>query len=145
MKYKRILESSKFVKSKDLNHHKTLFAGTMASWIVENTFIHASTIINEVHSIVCLKIHGLVFKTPVFLGDIITFRTIIAHIGSSSITVYCEVFDTNNPKKKIVDSFVTFVHIDSNGNAKKHNIKYEPKTKEEKNVYKRYRRLLNSE
>ena len=36
----------RLIKSEDLNHHGTLFAGRSAEWFVESGFIAASSIIN---------------------------------------------------------------------------------------------------
>ena len=46
------------VKSEDLNHHGTLYAGRCAEWFVESGFIAAATLTRP-ENIVCLKIHGM--------------------------------------------------------------------------------------
>ncbi len=57
------------VKSEDLNHHGTLFAGRCAEWFVEAGFIAAASLTHP-ENIVCSKIHGMVFSRPVRLwGD----------------------------------------------------------------------------
>jgi len=50
----------RLVKSEDLNHHGTLFAGRTAEWFVESGFIAAASILDP-KTIVCLKIHGMYF------------------------------------------------------------------------------------
>ena len=38
--------TSRLVKSEDLNHHGTLFAGRTAEWFVESGFIAATSLLN---------------------------------------------------------------------------------------------------
>ena len=52
------------VKSEDLNHHGTLFAGRGAEWLVEAGFIAAANLLPP-QFILCLKIHGMEFTRPV--------------------------------------------------------------------------------
>ena len=49
------------VKSEDLHHHATLFAGRSAEWFVESRFIAADALLRP-KSIVCLKIHGMTYN-----------------------------------------------------------------------------------
>ncbi|MDP4267148.1 MAG: acyl-CoA thioesterase, partial [Bacteroidota bacterium] len=62
---KKIIEpkpiyTTRLVKSEDLNHHGTLFAGRTAEWFVECGFISAAELVGA-EQIVCLKIHGMYF------------------------------------------------------------------------------------
>ena len=81
----------RLVKSEDLNHHGTLFAGRTAEWFVEAAFIAAACEINSPESIVCVNIHGLQFKQSVGKGDIICFRSRISRVGTTSIVVHATV------------------------------------------------------
>ena len=47
-------ESMRLVKSNDLNHHGTLFAGRTAEWFVESGFIAAAGVLDP-KNLVCLK------------------------------------------------------------------------------------------
>ncbi len=118
MKYKPT-ETRRLVKSKDLNHHGTLFAGTMSSWIVESAFIQAATVTGRPQDIVCLKLHGLAFRQPVTMGDVLVFRAHIAHAGNSSLGIYVEV---EHADKVVIDGFLTFVLVDSEGKPQSHGI-----------------------
>ena len=51
----------RLVKSEDLNHHGTLFAGKTAMWFVESGFIAAASLTHP-ENIVCLNIHGMLFE-----------------------------------------------------------------------------------
>jgi acyl-CoA hydrolase len=57
----KVVYTTRLVKSEDLNHHGTLFAGRTAEWFVESGFIAAARLINP-QNIVCLKIH-VFYKT----------------------------------------------------------------------------------
>ncbi|MDD2494701.1 MAG: hotdog domain-containing protein [Tissierellia bacterium] len=112
---------SRLVKSEDLNHHGTLFAGRTAEWFVESAFIAAASLIGDPKKVVCINIHGLVFKSPIQKGDIITFKSKVAKLGKTSITVYtyvCSELTNIIP----VDGFLTFVYIDDEGNKLTHGL-----------------------
>lgn len=121
----------RLIKSEDLNHHGTLFAGRMAEWFVEGTFIAASRMIGDPKSIVCVKLHGLKFGTPANKGDIIELETKVVAVGNTSITVYGKV-TRNEAASILVDGFTTFVCVDEEGKKMVHNLpKPEATTEEE--------------
>lgn len=107
MKYYQIAH---LVKSEDLNHHGTLFAGRSAEWLVESAFVAAAATHGKPQDVVCVNIHGFLFKKPVPKGDIITYFSKVAKVGKTSITVYVkvmsEIFKTTH-----VDGFLTFVCV----------------------------------
>ena len=126
---------SRLVKSEDLNHHGTLYAGRMADWFVEATFIEANMHYGNPEGLVCLKIHGLKFSTPARKGDIVKIDTSLAYTGKTSITVYGHASNALHGDDTIVEGFVTFVSVDENGKKKPHNIVFKPETSEERRIY----------
>lgn len=112
---------TRLVKSEDLNHHGTLFAGRMAEWFVEGCFIAAATLHGNPEEIVCVKLHGMRFNKPAKKGEIIKLTTKVVKVGKTSITVYGNVTDVHD-KGSSVDGFITFVCIDENGNKKEHGL-----------------------
>jgi len=112
---------SRLVKSEDLNHHGTLFAGRTAEWFVESAFIAAASLMGDPENVVCLNIHGLLFKCPVQKGDIITFKSKVAKLGKTSITVYAEVYSEMR-KMMQVDGYLTFISVDKDGNKIPHGL-----------------------
>lgn len=125
---------SRLVKSEDLNHHGTLFAGRMAEWFIEACFIAACRAIGRPEEVVCLKLHGLEFTTPATKGDILTFRAFPARAGRSSLTVFCDVMKNKEPKP-MIDGFVTFVKVDADGRPVPHGlILPAPKSEEEREI-----------
>lgn len=112
---------SRLVKSEDLNHHGTLFAGRTAEWFVESAFIAAASLMGDPRSVVCINIHGLVFKSPVQRGEIITFTSKVVHLGKTSITVYAKVYSELKDMTP-VDGYLTFISVDENGNKVPHGL-----------------------
>lgn len=109
------------VKSEDLNHHGTLFAGRMAEWFVEASFIAAAGLHGNPADIVCIKIHGMKFPTPVGKGSLLFLYSKVVRAGTTSLTVY--TYSTaGNEDTVLTDGFVSFVCVDDKGKKKPHNI-----------------------
>ena len=123
----------RFVKSEDLNHHGTLFAGRTAEWFVESGFIAAASIVDP-KAVVCLKVHGMLFTKPVQPGGILSFLSKIVYTGKSSLVAYIKVENKLN-KELMVDGFITFIYVDENSKAAAHGIEITPETEEDKRLY----------
>lgn len=108
------------VKGQDLNHHGTLFAGRQAEWFVEAGFIAAASLTSP-ENIVCLKIHGMIFKRPVKKGEVITYESMIVLTRRSTLVAYIKLTN-GDAKDVIVDGFITFVHVDAQGIPLPHGI-----------------------
>ncbi|MDR2979497.1 MAG: acyl-CoA thioesterase [Bacteroidales bacterium] len=126
----KALVTHRLVKSEDLNHHKTLFAGRCAEWFVESCFVAVASVLPPENT-VCLKIHGLEFLHPIHSGDILTFESKIIANGKSTLTAYCKVFKDNTPEITFCEGFATFVHVDTYTRPKLHHIVIVPETNEE--------------
>jgi acyl-CoA hydrolase len=111
---------SRIVKSEDLNHHGTLFAGRMAEWLVEACLISAINLTRRPEDIVCVRIHGLNFTKPSTAGDVIEIKSRIAHLGEKSITVDAKVYVNGDEKTPSVTGMVTFVTVDKTGKPYAH-------------------------
>lgn len=134
----RIVEPSssvtmRLVKSEDLNHHGTLFAGRTAEWFVESGFIAATSILDP-RNVVCLKIHGMFFTKPAKSGDVLKFSSKVVYTGRTSLTVYVHV-EKSKDINSFVDGFVTFIHVDEDTKASPHFIEINPVTKEDKDLF----------
>ena len=123
----------RLVKSEDLNHHGTLFAGRTAEWFVESGFIAAASLLNP-QNVVCLKIHGMFFTKPAVSGDVLKFSSKIVFTGRTSLTSYVHV-EKNGAEKPLVDGFVTFIHVDEETIPSPHFLEINPLTKEDKDLY----------
>lgn len=106
--------NSRLVKSEELNHHGTLFAGRTAEWFVESAFIAAASTLGDPKNVVCLNIHGLLFRHPVNKGEIVTFTSKVVYLGKTSIVVYTKM-ETEISKTTPVDGFITFISVDEKG------------------------------
>jgi acyl-CoA hydrolase len=113
--------TARLVKSQDLNHHGTLFAGQMAEWFVETCFLSASRFVGAPEDLVCVKIHGLSFTESARSGDAIEIVAIPARAGTKSLTVEAEVF-INDEERPAVSGFVTFVTVDRAGKSYAHGL-----------------------
>ncbi len=109
---------SHLVKSAELNHHGTLFAGKSAEWLVESAFIVAAVEHGRPQDVLCINVHGFIFKEPAKSGDIFTIKSRIAKLGTTSITVYVEGF-CEIEKVKNVEGFVTFVCLEPDTKVKR--------------------------
>ncbi len=124
--------TTRLVKSEDLNHHGTLFAGRTAEWFVESGFIAAASIVNP-KNVVCLKIHGMYFSKPVRPGQILKFTSKVIFAGTSSFIAHVEV-TMNNSIDSYVSGFLTFIYVDEHSNPTPHGIEVVPKTDEDRKL-----------
>jgi len=132
MSFKKSL-SHRLVKSEDLNHHGTLFAGRCAEWFVEAGFV-AVTQFLPVHQVVCLKLHGMEFLSPIKPGDVIRLESSVAYAGKSTIMSYVKI--VNRKTESIAcEGFMTFCHVDEHTKPTPHNIQIIPDTEEDLELY----------
>ena len=129
----------RLVKSEDLNHHGTLFAGRTAEWFVESGFIAVASLLNP-QNVVCLKIHGMYFTKPAKSGDVLRFSSKVVYAGRSSITSYIHV-ENNGADKPLVDGYVTFIHVDENTRPSPHHLQISPVSEEDKRLYEEAKNL----
>lgn len=123
--------NSRLVKSEELNHHGTLFAGRTAEWFVESAFIAAATTVGDPKNVVCLNIHGLLFRYPVNKGEIVKFTSKVVHLGKTSVVVYTKM-ETLLANTTPVDGFITFICVDEQGNKIPHGLSLdEPQDEDE--------------
>lgn len=124
------IETNRFVKGEDLNHHGTLFAGRSAEWFVEAGLMAASLLLPS-ENIVCVKIHGMEFTSPIPLGSVAKFVATAAKAGRSSLTVNIRVTVNN---RQCIDGFITYVNVDKQGRPFPHGIELIPETEEEREL-----------
>jgi acyl-CoA hydrolase len=134
--------TSRLVKSEDLNHHGTLFAGRAAEWFVETCFICGAKVTGKPENIVCVKIHGFTFNEPATKGDVLNFEARLAKTGRTSFTVYGKI--TKNDSNNILsDGYITFVFVDEKGKPIPHNILLDdPIDEEDKKIRERASNLM---
>jgi acyl-CoA hydrolase len=128
-----ITYTTRLVKSEDLNHHGTLFAGRTAEWFVESGFIAAASLLNP-QNVVCLKIHGMYFTKPARPGDILVFASKIVFTGNTSLVAYVEV-KNKNMEFAFVSGFITFINVNEDTKPSSHFITVSPKSEEDINLF----------
>ena len=126
----RSIISHRLVKGKDLNHHKSLFAGRCAEWIVESSYVAIATKLEAEH-VVCMKIHGIEFLQAIYSGDVLILDSKIVCNGRTTLTVYTRVYKAGTPEDTFCDGFITFLHVDANTSPKAHGIDVIPSDDEE--------------
>ena len=86
MKYR----TRKLVKPSDLNPRRTLFGGQVLKWIDEEAAIFAICQLGS-PNIVTKAMSEINFVSTAVLGDIIEFGMDMVKVGTSSITIACDV------------------------------------------------------
>lgn len=125
------------VKGEDLNHHRTLFAGRGAEWLVEAGFIAAADLLPPQY-VLCLKIHGMTFQRPVRPGEVVRFDSKVVQTGRSRLIAYVRA---TTKEELTVDGFLTFVYVDDQGKSRPHGITIEAETPEEIELQERANQL----
>ncbi len=110
----------RLVKSEDLNHHGTLFAGKTAMWFVESGFIAAASLTHP-ENIVCINVHGMLFKKPIQNGQVIRMESKVVLASRTRLVSYVKVLD-NASDQLCLDGFLSFVHVDLKGKPDPHGI-----------------------
>lgn len=122
------------VKSEDLNHHGTLFAGRCAEWTVEMGFIAVAHELSPTR-IVCLNLHGIEFKHPIKAGHIVTFTGQIVRTGRSTITVFVEMRDGRDKAIVAARGFISFCYVDEQTRSMPHGLVFEAKDDYERQLH----------
>ncbi len=132
--------SHRLVKNEDLNHHRTLFAGRCAEWVVESGFIALANYLDP-HNIVCLKMHGLEFLHPIHAGDVLRFESMLVLARRSTVDVFVRVHLQKNSEMIFCEGFLTFCHVDENARPVPHNLSVVAETDEEKELQEKAQKL----
>ncbi|MBQ1406537.1 MAG: acyl-CoA thioesterase [Eubacterium sp.] len=127
MKY---MVTNRFVKSEDLNHHGTLFAGRGAEWFIESGLMAVSQYLPS-ENIVCLKLHEMKFGKPIRLGEIAEFTSAVVYAGRTSVIVNTTVRVNG---EEIISGWVTYINVDGSGRPIPHGLVIEAGTEEEKEL-----------
>lgn len=116
----RHVVTTHLVIGESLNHHDTLFAGQGALWMVECGFMETAGFLGT-NEIVCLRVHGMLFKKPVRKGEVIAMSAKIIYTGKSSVGVYVKTckFLTG---EFVVDGYMTFVSTNHEGVSEPHGL-----------------------
>ena len=115
MKYR----TRKLIKPGDLNPRGTLFGGRILEWIDEEAAIFAICQLNS-PNIVTKAMSEINFVTTGKLGDVIEFGMELAGVGTTSITIACDVRNKQTKQSIIKIDKIVFVMLDEEGKPKPH-------------------------
>jgi len=115
MKYR----TRKLVKPSDLNSRRSLFGGQVLKWIDEEAAIFAICQLGS-PNIVTKAISEINFVSTAVLGDIIEFGMDLVKVGTSSITIACDVRNKITKQSIVRIDKIVFVLLDENGKPKPH-------------------------
>ena len=109
----------KLVKPEDLNPRRTLFGGQVLKWIDEEAAIFAVCQLGS-PSIVTKAMSEINFVSTAVLGDIIEFGMDLVSVGTTSITIACDVRNKITKQSIVKIDKIVFVLLDENGKPKPH-------------------------
>ena len=118
MKYR----TRKLIKPEDLNPRHTLFGGRVLEWIDEEAAIFAICQLGS-SSIVTKAMSEINFVTTAKLGDVIEFGMDLVGVGTTSITIACDVRNKHTKQSIIKIDKIVFVLLDEEGKPKPHDKK----------------------
>lgn len=118
--------SSHLVKSEDLNHHLTLYAGRCIEWCVEMAYITAQRCFPTPRPLVFMSIRSLSIRAAVRLGEILELSGRIDYLGESTIGVRIDGHKAQNGEdhKPVVTGTFLFCTIDEAGKALPHGLSH---------------------
>src|SRR2546429_9281467 len=84
-------------------------------WIMSQVDIAGSVLAarRALGRVATIAVNSFQFKQPVFIGDVLSFYGEIVRVGTTSITVYVEVYAQRNPSEietvKVTEATLTYV------------------------------------
>ena len=109
----------RLVKYTDLNPSQHLFAGTSATWFVEESYLCAATQYPQC-KLVCRTIKNMEMILPVNVGDVLIYSGSCS-FGRTSITVSM-IVSRQSDAQIVAKGEVVFVNINGDGKPTPHNI-----------------------
>ena len=99
---------------RDTNVHGTIFGGIILSYIDLAGAVHARKA--GCANVVTVAMDGVVFHEPVFVGDVVSFRTRTKHVGRTSLRVHVVVEAwryADNAQVTVTEAEVVYVNVDA--------------------------------
>lgn len=112
----------KLIKPGDLNARGTLFGGQLLKWIDEEAAIYAICQLKD-RNIVTKAMSEINFVSSAKVGDVIEIGCELVSIGTTSITICCEVRNKDSKQSIIRIDKIVFVLLDEFGKPKPHILK----------------------
>ena len=116
------LISHQKVTMQHMNHHGSLEAEYLVSWMTNGAYMGVSQIRGRADQIVMCAISDVRFQNPVPLGAIMSINYELVKTGKSSLTIAVEARDMINPELIYGSCQVVFVNTDEHGKSAPHGI-----------------------
>jgi len=100
---------------RDTNVHGTIFGGIILSYIDQAGAVHARRV--GCRTLVTIALDRVVFHDPVYVGDLVSFRTQTVRIGTTSVRVkVCVEAERYEDASRVTvtEAEVVYVNIDEN-------------------------------
>lgn len=102
---------------RDTNAQGTIFGGVILSYIDQAAFVEAKRQAHQKYVTVCMR--EVVFREPVFVGDVLSLYAESTRLGRTSLTIKVRVVaERDQPPGEAVhvtDAEVVFVAVDDQG------------------------------
>lgn len=115
MKYR----TRKLVKPEDLNPRRTLFGGRALQWIDEEAAIFAICQLGS-SNIVTKAMSEINFVSTAVIGDVLEFGMELVDVGTTSITIACDVRNKMTKQSVVKIDKIVFVLLDETGKPTPH-------------------------
>lgn len=118
------VSTSHLVKSEDLNHHQTLYAGRCVEWCVQMAYIAAQSCFRDSRPLVFMSIRSLSIRSSVQIGEIVQLEGKVDYIGESTIGVRVDgqKLQPRGEGKPVVTGTFLFCSVDEEGRAIAHGL-----------------------
>lgn len=120
----RTISTHQLVKSEDLNHHQTLYAGRCVEWCVQAAYVCAENCFDEPRPLVFMSIRSLSMRAPARIGDIVRLTGTLDYVGDSTIGVRVDA-TTLQPRHAptiVATGTFLFCTVDEKGRAQAHGL-----------------------
>ena len=119
-----VATTTHLVKSEDLNHHQTLYAGRCVEWGVEMAYITAQRCFEHPRPLVFMSIRSLSIRASAKVGDLVELTGRVDYLGESTIGVRVDGrrLQDGTAQRTIVTGTFLFCTIDEQGKAVPHDL-----------------------
>ena len=126
------------VRSEDLNHHNTLYAGRAADWFIEAGYMAVEQYLPS-SNVVCAKIEETAFFKSIHSGETVRIESEVVYASASRMVSHVATYVGEEQR---AEGYITFAHVGEDGHSKAHGITIEPESDEEKALQERAKKLL---
>ena len=109
----------KMIAPKDLNSNGTLFGGRVLDWIDEEAYIYCSCQLDN-DRVVTRSMSNIDFLHSAIRGDIIEIGMETVNIGTTSITIKCDVRNKRTERTITSVDSIVFVNLGPDGKPAPH-------------------------